>query len=139
METRGAEQLRAAEADLSGRQEENRGVLMDLQKQTGLDRAVLEQQRAELQEQLEAGQQLVRSFLLEELQQDVPTGEEERTGTRTGPGSGLRKQNNNIFIIIIMIFLFSVIIDFLFLFIYYYNILTAFCFLVFKYETFFSY
>ncbi|XP_043992901.1 kinesin-like protein KIF11 isoform X2 [Gambusia affinis] len=74
VETRGAEQLRAAEADLSGRQEENRGVLMDLQKQTGLDRAVLEQQRAELQEQLEAGQQLVRSFLLEELQQDVPTG-----------------------------------------------------------------
>ncbi|XP_032444066.1 kinesin-like protein KIF11-B [Xiphophorus hellerii] len=40
----------------------------------GLDRAVLERQRAELQEQLEAVQQLVRSFLLEELQQDVPTG-----------------------------------------------------------------
>lgn len=101
METRGAEWLRAAEVDLSGRQEENRRVLTDLQKQTGSDLVVLERQRAELQEQLEAGQQLVRSFLLEELQQDVPTGEEERT--RTGPGSGLPKQNNNNIIIIIII------------------------------------
>ncbi|XP_027862812.1 kinesin-like protein KIF11 isoform X2 [Xiphophorus couchianus] len=74
VETRGAERLRAAEADLSGRQEENRRVLTDLQKQTGSDLVVLERQQAELQEQLEAGQQLVRSFLLEELQQDVPTG-----------------------------------------------------------------
>ncbi|XP_032409709.1 kinesin-like protein KIF11 isoform X3 [Xiphophorus hellerii] len=74
VETRGAERLRAAEADLSGRQEENRRVLTDLQKQTGSDLVVLERQQAELQEQLEAGQQLVRNFLLEELQQDVPTG-----------------------------------------------------------------
>uniref|UniRef100_A0A3P9P6T2 Kinesin-like protein n=1 Tax=Poecilia reticulata TaxID=8081 RepID=A0A3P9P6T2_POERE len=69
-----AEQLRAAEADLSGRQEENRRVLTALQEQTGSDRAVLEQQRAELQKQVEAGRQLVGSFLLDELQQDVSTG-----------------------------------------------------------------
>ncbi|XP_014908365.1 kinesin-like protein KIF11 isoform X2 [Poecilia latipinna] len=74
VETRGAERLRAAEADLSGRQEENRRVLTALQEQTGSDRAVLERQRAELQEQVEAGRQLVRSFLRDELQQDVPTG-----------------------------------------------------------------
>ncbi|XP_023182779.1 kinesin-like protein KIF11 isoform X1 [Xiphophorus maculatus] len=74
VETRGAERLRAAEADLSSRQEENRRVLTDLQKQTGSDLVVLERQQAELEEQLEAGQQLVRNFLLEELQQDVPTG-----------------------------------------------------------------
>uniref|UniRef100_A0A3P9P6R2 Kinesin-like protein n=1 Tax=Poecilia reticulata TaxID=8081 RepID=A0A3P9P6R2_POERE len=72
--TRSAEQLRAAEADLSGRQEENRRVLTALQEQTGSDRAVLEQQRAELQKQVEAGRQLVGSFLLDELQQDVSTG-----------------------------------------------------------------
>ncbi|XP_027881820.1 kinesin-like protein KIF11, partial [Xiphophorus couchianus] len=69
VETRGA-----AEADLRGRQEENRQVLTDVQKQMGLDQAVLERQRAELQEQLDAGQQLVRRFLPQELQQDVPTG-----------------------------------------------------------------
>ncbi|XP_023188759.1 kinesin-like protein KIF11 [Xiphophorus maculatus] len=74
VETRGAEMLRAAEADLRGRQKENRQVLTDVQKQMGLDQAVLERKRVELQEQLDAGQQLVRRFLLEELQQDVPTG-----------------------------------------------------------------
>uniref|UniRef100_A0A3P9P798 Kinesin-like protein n=1 Tax=Poecilia reticulata TaxID=8081 RepID=A0A3P9P798_POERE len=101
----GAEQLRAAEADLSGRQEENRRVLTALQEQTGSDRAVLEQQRAELQKQVEAGRQLVGSFLLDELQQDVSTGEEERTGT--GPGSGRTERHFYYY----LLFLFQLIID----------------------------
>lgn len=45
-----------------------------MQDQASLDQAVLDQQQAELQEHIETSQQLVQSFLQEELQQDVPTG-----------------------------------------------------------------
>ncbi|XP_072246625.1 kinesin-like protein KIF11 isoform X2 [Leuresthes tenuis] len=69
-----AEQLRAAEEELSGRHTETKQALTLVQNQTSLDRTVLEQQRAELEEHMETGQQLVHSFLREELQQDVPTG-----------------------------------------------------------------
>ncbi|XP_034407180.1 kinesin-like protein KIF11 [Cyclopterus lumpus] len=73
-ETRCAEQLRAIEEELSGRQEEVKRALMAVQKQTSLDRSVLDQQQAELRDHVESNQQLVHGFLQKELQQDVPTG-----------------------------------------------------------------
>uniref|UniRef100_A0A8C3ARR2 Kinesin-like protein n=1 Tax=Cyclopterus lumpus TaxID=8103 RepID=A0A8C3ARR2_CYCLU len=60
--------------ELSGRQEEVKRALMAVQKQTSLDRSVLDQQQAELRDHVESNQQLVHGFLQKELQQDVPTG-----------------------------------------------------------------
>ncbi|XP_029283274.1 kinesin-like protein KIF11 [Cottoperca gobio] len=74
VETRCTEQLRTAEEDLSGRQEEATRSLVAVQNQTSLDRTVLDQQQAELRDSVETSQQLVHGFLQEELQQDVPTG-----------------------------------------------------------------
>lgn len=74
METRCTEQLRTAEEELSGRQEEVKRALTAVQNQTSLDRTVLDQQQAELQDHVETSQQLVHGFLQEELQHDVPTG-----------------------------------------------------------------
>lgn len=47
---------------------------MAMQTQTSQDQTVLDQQRAELRDHMETSQQLVYSFLQDELQQDVPTG-----------------------------------------------------------------
>ncbi|XP_037637702.1 kinesin-like protein KIF11 [Sebastes umbrosus] len=74
VETRCSEQLRTAEEELSGRQEEVKRSLTAVQNQTSLDRTVLDQQQAELRDRLETSQQLVHGFLQEELQQDIPTG-----------------------------------------------------------------
>lgn len=69
-----SEQLRAAEEQLSGRQQEVKQAGLAVQNQASLDRTVLDQQQAELQERMQTSQQLVRCFLQEELQEDVPTG-----------------------------------------------------------------
>ncbi|XP_044070559.1 kinesin-like protein KIF11 [Siniperca chuatsi] len=74
VDTHCTEQLRTAEEELSGRQEEVKRALMAVQKQTSLDRTVLDQQQAELQNHMETTQQRVHGFLQEELQQDIPTG-----------------------------------------------------------------
>lgn len=74
VQTRCTEQLRAAEQELSGRQEEVKRSLTAVQDQTAENRTVLDQQQAELQDHMETCQQLVHGFLQEELQQDVPTG-----------------------------------------------------------------
>ncbi|TDH01623.1 hypothetical protein EPR50_G00182270 [Perca flavescens] len=74
VETRCAEQLRAAEEELSSRQAEVERSLVAVQDQTSADRTVLDQQQAELRDHVETSQELVQGFLQEELQQDLPTG-----------------------------------------------------------------
>ncbi|XP_041644620.1 kinesin-like protein KIF11 isoform X2 [Cheilinus undulatus] len=68
------EQLQTAEEQLSSQQEEVKQAVIALQKQTSMDRTVLDQQKAELQDHVETSQELVSSFLQKELQQDIPTG-----------------------------------------------------------------
>ncbi|KAK9541282.1 hypothetical protein VZT92_001339 [Zoarces viviparus] len=74
VEMRCTEQLRTTEEELSGRQEEVKRSLVAVQNQTSLNRTVVDQQQAELRDNVETSQQLVHGFLQEELQQDVPTG-----------------------------------------------------------------
>ncbi|XP_032364482.1 kinesin-like protein KIF11, partial [Etheostoma spectabile] len=74
VETRCADQLRTAEEDLTSRGAEATRSLVAVQDQTSADRAVLDQQRAELRDHVETSQELVQGFLQEELQQDRPTG-----------------------------------------------------------------
>lgn len=69
-----AEQLRAAKADISNQQQEVTRALTTVKDQTSVDWSVLEEQRAELLQHVEASEQLVHSFLRDELQEDVPTG-----------------------------------------------------------------
>uniref|UniRef100_A0A3Q0S161 Kinesin-like protein n=1 Tax=Amphilophus citrinellus TaxID=61819 RepID=A0A3Q0S161_AMPCI len=69
-----SEQLRAAEAELSDRQEEAKRALMAVQNQTALDRTALDQQQVALQHHVDTSEQLVHGFLRDELQEDVPTG-----------------------------------------------------------------
>ncbi|KAM6996885.1 kinesin-like protein KIF11 isoform 3-T3 [Tautogolabrus adspersus] len=74
VEKRCTERLQTAEEQLSGRQEEVKRAVMAVQNQTSMDRTVLEQQQAELQDHVETSQELVSDFLQNELQQDIPTG-----------------------------------------------------------------
>ncbi|KAM6915913.1 kinesin-like protein KIF11 [Xenentodon cancila] len=74
VETYCTERLQTAGENLSSRQEETKQALLAVQTQTCLDRTVVDQQQAELEDHMETSQQLVHSFLLEELHQDVPTG-----------------------------------------------------------------
>ncbi|KAI3363519.1 hypothetical protein L3Q82_012119 [Scortum barcoo] len=74
VEMRCTEQLCTAKQELCGRQEEVKQALMAVQNQTSLDRTVVDQQQAEILDHIETSQQLVHSFLREELQQDIPTG-----------------------------------------------------------------
>ncbi|XP_034754345.1 kinesin-like protein KIF11 [Etheostoma cragini] len=74
VETRCADQLRTAEEELSSRGAEVTRSLVAVQDQTSADRAVLDQQQAELRDHVETSQDLVQGFLQEELQQDRPTG-----------------------------------------------------------------
>ncbi|KAM4730443.1 LOW QUALITY PROTEIN: kinesin-like protein KIF11 [Anableps anableps] len=74
VETRCAEQLRSAAEELTGRQREAERVLTDLAEPTGSERTVLELQRAELEQQVEASQQLVHSFLRRSCSRTFPTG-----------------------------------------------------------------
>ncbi|XP_047458561.1 kinesin-like protein KIF11 isoform X2 [Mugil cephalus] len=74
VELRCSEQLRAAEEELSSRQEEAKQALESVQNQASLDRAAVDRQQDELQEHVAASQQLVHGFLQDELQRDVPTG-----------------------------------------------------------------
>ncbi|XP_075902228.1 kinesin-like protein KIF11 isoform X2 [Nelusetta ayraudi] len=67
-------QLLAAGERLSGQQQEVTRALEEVQDLTLHNQEELEQQRAELQQQLESSRQLVHGFLQEDLQQDVPTG-----------------------------------------------------------------
>ncbi|XP_041865820.1 kinesin-like protein KIF11 isoform X2 [Melanotaenia boesemani] len=74
VETSVTERLHAAKEELNGRQEEARRALQSVQDQTSLDRTVLDQQRAKMEDHVERSKQLVHNFLQDELQQDVPTG-----------------------------------------------------------------
>ena len=74
MEAYCAEQLQAAERELSGQQEEVKKALTAIQSRTSQERSVLDKQQAELHAHVESSRQLVCDFLQEELQQDVPTG-----------------------------------------------------------------
>lgn len=74
METFCSEQVGAVGRELSEEQQKVKHAVTAVQEHLSQDRTVLDQQRAELLGQLERNQQQVRSFLLEELQQDVPTG-----------------------------------------------------------------
>ncbi|KAM3862858.1 kinesin-like protein KIF11 [Diretmus argenteus] len=74
VDDRCTEQLQAVDGELSARREETREALLAFQNQTSVDRDALDQQRTELQNQVETSQRLVHGFLQEELQQDVPTG-----------------------------------------------------------------
>ncbi|XP_068183185.1 kinesin-like protein KIF11 isoform X2 [Antennarius striatus] len=74
VETLGAERLLTAEEQLAAQQEAAQRVLLELQNQTRLDRTALDQQGAEIQDQVETSRHLVHRFLQEELQQDLPTG-----------------------------------------------------------------
>lgn len=60
--------------ELSEQQLQAKHAAAAVQEHVSQHHLVLEQQRAELLEQLDQNQRLVHSFLLEELQQDVPTG-----------------------------------------------------------------
>lgn len=74
VEMRCTEQLRAAEKDLSGQQQEVKQAVTAVQNQISLNRTVLDQQQAELGDRMQTSQQLVHNFLQDELQEDVPTG-----------------------------------------------------------------
>ncbi|KAM7408248.1 hypothetical protein PAMA_002108 [Pampus argenteus] len=74
VEMRCTEQFRAVEKELSGQQQEVKQTLMAVQNQTSLDKTVLDQQQAELQEHMQTSQQLIHGFLQDELQEDIPTG-----------------------------------------------------------------
>lgn len=74
MESYCTAQLRVAEEELSGQQEGVKRALLAVQDQTSQNQTALEEERAELQDRVDSSQQLVYSFLQEELQQDVPTG-----------------------------------------------------------------
>lgn len=74
METFCSEQVGAVGRELSEEQQKVKHAVTAVKEHLSQDQTVLDQQRAELLEQLERNQQQVRSFLLEELQQDVPTG-----------------------------------------------------------------
>lgn len=67
-------QFLAAGEFLSGQKEEVRRALEEVHDQNLHNQEELEQQRVDLQQQLESGRQLVNGFLQEDLQQDVPTG-----------------------------------------------------------------
>lgn len=71
-----SDQLEAAGRELSEQQQKVKHDVTAVQEQVSQDQRVLDQQRAEFLEQLEQNQKLVHSFLLEELQQDAPTGTE---------------------------------------------------------------
>uniref|UniRef100_H3C207 Kinesin family member 11 n=1 Tax=Tetraodon nigroviridis TaxID=99883 RepID=H3C207_TETNG len=74
MEAFCSDQVGAAGRKLSEQQQKVKHAVTAVQEHVSQDQMVLDQQRAELLEQLERNQQLIHSFLLEELQQDVPTG-----------------------------------------------------------------
>ncbi|XP_067466910.1 kinesin-like protein KIF11 isoform X2 [Thunnus thynnus] len=74
VEMRCTEQLRAAEKELSGQQQEVKQAVTAVQNQISLNRTVLDQQQAELGDRMQTSQQLVHNFLQDELQEDVPTG-----------------------------------------------------------------
>ncbi|XP_061823700.1 kinesin-like protein KIF11 [Nerophis lumbriciformis] len=74
VKTHGVEKVHAMEVQLSGQQEEVKEALQTLQKQTSSDAALLDRHQAEIHVQVEAGQQMLSTFLQEELQHDVPTG-----------------------------------------------------------------
>ncbi|XP_044228076.1 kinesin-like protein KIF11 isoform X1 [Thunnus albacares] len=74
VEMRCTEQLRAAEKELSGQQQEVKQAVTAVQNQISLNRTVLDQQQSELGDRMRTNQQLVHNFLQDELQEDVPTG-----------------------------------------------------------------
>uniref|UniRef100_A0A669C335 Kinesin-like protein n=1 Tax=Oreochromis niloticus TaxID=8128 RepID=A0A669C335_ORENI len=74
VEDRCSEQLRAAKVEISNHQQEVTRALTAVKDQTSIDWSALHEQRAELLQHVEASEQLVHSFLRDELQEDVPTG-----------------------------------------------------------------
>ncbi|XP_075996605.1 kinesin-like protein KIF11 isoform X2 [Genypterus blacodes] len=67
-------QLSAALEDMSVHQEEVKGAVTAVQTQISQNRTVLDLQQTELEERVESSRQLVRGFLQEGLQQDIPSG-----------------------------------------------------------------
>lgn len=74
MDTFCSNQGDAVGRELREQQQKVKHAVTAAQEHLSQDQTVLDQQRAQLLEELEQNQQLVHSFLLEELQQDVPTG-----------------------------------------------------------------
>lgn len=74
METFCRDQVGAAGRELSGHQGTLKHAVTAVQDHISQDQTLLDQQRADLLLQMELNQQLVHNVLLEELQQDVPTG-----------------------------------------------------------------
>ncbi|XP_013883119.1 kinesin-like protein KIF11 [Austrofundulus limnaeus] len=74
VETCCTELLQQADQQLSTRQEEVKQAHTAVLNQTSVDWTVLEQQKQELEDHIEKSQQMVHTFLRDELQQDVPTG-----------------------------------------------------------------
>uniref|UniRef100_A0A669EQN1 Kinesin-like protein n=1 Tax=Oreochromis niloticus TaxID=8128 RepID=A0A669EQN1_ORENI len=60
--------------EISNHQQEVTRALTAVKDQTSIDWSALHEQRAELLQHVEASEQLVHSFLRDELQEDVPTG-----------------------------------------------------------------
>lgn len=60
---------------MSDQQQEVTRALTAVKDQTSIDWSALDEQRAELLQHVEASEQLVHSFLRDELQEDVPTGD----------------------------------------------------------------
>lgn len=86
METFCSDQLGAAGRQLWDQQLQLKHAVTAVQERLSQDRTLLDHQRVELLELLEQNQQLVHSFLLEELQQDVPTGMKGTRGFTCGSG-----------------------------------------------------
>lgn len=74
METFCRDQVGAVGRELSGQQVTLKHAVTAVQEHISQDQTLLDQQRADLLLQMELNQQLIHSVLLEELQQDVPTG-----------------------------------------------------------------
>lgn len=66
--------LHESSSQLAQGQQQANQVAVDIQGRAARDQAELEKQRAELQNHMDTGCQLVHNFLQEELCQDVPTG-----------------------------------------------------------------
>lgn len=68
------DQVRAVGREMSGQQVVAKHAVVAVKDQLSQDQSLMEQQRNELILQVQLNQQLVQDFLMEELQQDVPTG-----------------------------------------------------------------
>lgn len=68
------DQVRAVGREMSGQQMVVKHAVVAVQDHLSQDQSLMDQQRNEFLLQVQLNQQLVQDFLMEELQQDVPTG-----------------------------------------------------------------